>query len=47
MSDDDKTTYEITEQGNAVYYAFVEAYRKKNPHLTEEQAIAALRDGLK
>jgi hypothetical protein len=42
---DDEAKYEVTQLGNAVYYAFVEAYRKKHPELTEEQAIAALRDG--
>jgi hypothetical protein len=43
MSDDQK--YEVTELGNAVYYAFIEAYRKKHPELSEEQALQALRDG--
>lgn len=43
MSDDQ--TYEVTELGNAVYYAFIEAYRKKHPELSEEQALQALRDG--
>jgi len=44
MSDED-TTYAVTELGNAVYYAFIEAYRKKHPELSEEQALRALRDG--
>jgi hypothetical protein len=44
MSEED-TTYEITEAGNAVYHAFIEAYRKKNPGVSEQQAIEALRDG--
>lgn len=43
MSDDPK--YEVTELGNAVYHAFIEAYRKKHPELSEEQALQALRDG--
>jgi hypothetical protein len=43
MSDDQ--TYEVTELGNAVYHAFIEAYRKKHPELSEEQALQALRDG--
>ena len=44
MSDE---TYELTEQGKAVYYAFIEAYLKKHPELTEEQAVQAIRNGLK
>jgi hypothetical protein len=44
MSDED-TTYEVTELGNAVYHAFLQAYRKKHPELTEEEALRALRDG--
>jgi hypothetical protein len=40
-----ETTYELTESGKAVYYAFIEAYRKKHPELSEEQALQALREG--
>jgi hypothetical protein len=42
---EEETTYELTESGKAVYYAFIEAYRKKHPELTEEQAFQALRNG--
>ena len=42
---EEETTYEVTDLGNAVYYAFIEAYRKKHPNLTEEQALKALQDG--
>lgn len=38
-------TFSLTESGNAVYYAFIEAYRKKHPELTEEQARQALTEG--
>jgi hypothetical protein len=44
---DEETTYELTEQGKAVYYAFIEAYRKKHPELSEQQAYEAIRNGLK
>ena len=44
MSDED-TTYKVTDLGNAVYHAFIEAYRKKHPELSEEEALRALRDG--
>ena len=42
---EEEATYEVTELGNAVYYAFIEAYRKKHPELSGEQALQALRDG--
>ena len=44
MTEED-ATYEVTQLGNAVYYAFIEAYRKKHPELSEEEALRALRDG--
>jgi hypothetical protein len=44
MSSED-ATYEVTELGNAVYHAFLEAYRKKHPELTEEEALRGLREG--
>jgi hypothetical protein len=43
MSDED--TFVVTETGNSVYYAFIEAYRKKYPELSEEQARQAIREG--
>jgi hypothetical protein len=45
MTENEETTYAVTELGNAVYHAFIEAYRKKHPELSEEQAFQALRDG--
>lgn len=46
MSENEETTYELTESGQAVYYAFIEAYRKKHPDLSEEQAVKAIRESL-
>jgi hypothetical protein len=43
---EEETTYELTESGKAVYYAFIEAYRKKHPELSEEQAAKAVRESL-
>ena len=41
----DEPTYAVTELGNAVYHAFIQAYLKKHPEMTEEQAYRALREG--
>lgn len=38
-------TFSLTEAGTAVYLAYLEAYSKKHPELTEEQARQALREG--
>jgi hypothetical protein len=46
MSEDTEPTYELTESGKAVYYAFVEAYMKKHPELSEAQAVKAIREEL-
>ena len=42
---EDEAGYEVTQLGNAVYYAFLQAYMNKHPELSEEEAIKALRDG--
>ena len=47
MTENQETSYEITEEGKAVYYAFIEAYIKKHPELSEEQAAKAIRESLK
>jgi len=46
MSNNEETTYELTESGKAVYYAFIEAYLKKHPEASEEQAVKAIRENL-
>jgi hypothetical protein len=46
MSEQVETTYELTESGKAVYYAFIEAYMKKHPEASEEQAVKAIRESL-
>jgi hypothetical protein len=46
MSKNEETTYELTESGKAVYYAFIEAYMKKHPEASEEQAVKAIRESL-
>ena len=46
MTENEETTYELTESGKAVYYAFIEAYKKKHPELSEEQAIKAVKDSV-
>ena len=46
MTENEETTYEITESGKAFYYAFIEAYMKKHPEASEEQAVKAIRASL-
>lgn len=46
MTENEETTYELTESGKAVYYAFIEAYMKKHPEASEEQAVKAIRENL-
>ena len=43
---EENETFSLTEAGKAVYYAFIEAYKKKHPEATEEQAVKAIREEL-
>lgn len=41
----EEVTYSLTETGNSIYLAYLEAYSKKHPELTKEQIKAAIREG--
>jgi hypothetical protein len=45
MIEEDET-FSLTDSGKAVYYAFIEAYKKKHPEASEEQAAKAIRESL-